>query len=112
MSQGSHSQNMARNTRKTIDEVREAGESIKETIQDRASNVVQSVQKVGADAGAAVKEQYENVRDTAADYYKQGRRRARQMEKSFEDTVQERPVVSILVALGAGFLIGLLCRRS
>src|SRR3954465_15201642 len=101
MSQGSHTSNMARNTRKTMDEAREGGQDIKEAVQERASNIVQSAQKMGSDAAAAVKEQYENVRDTAADYYDQGRKRARQFEQTVEETVQERPLVSILAALGA-----------
>jgi len=103
---------MARNTRKTMDEARDAGQDIKEAVQERAGNIVQSAQKIGSDAAAVVKEQYENVRDTAADYYDQGRKRARQFEQAFEDTVQERPLVSILAALGAGFLLGFLVRRS
>jgi ElaB/YqjD/DUF883 family membrane-anchored ribosome-binding protein len=103
---------MARNSRKAMEEAREAGEEIKEAVQERAGNIAQSVQKMGTDASAAVKEQYETIRDTASEYYDQGRKRARQLGEQVETTVQERPLIALLAAIGAGFLIGFFCRRT
>jgi len=103
---------MARNSRKTADEVRDGAESMMETVQEKASNIAQNVQKMGADAASEVKEQVQNVRETAVGYLEDGRDRAMSFERSLENSVQERPVTSILIAVGCGFLIGLLCRRS
>jgi ElaB/YqjD/DUF883 family membrane-anchored ribosome-binding protein len=41
----------------------------------------------------------------------EGRLRARQATASVEDYVREKPVQSALIALGVGFLVGLMARR-
>jgi len=104
--------NLARNSRKAADDVREGAQSVMETVQERASNMAQNVQKMGTDAAHAVREHVDQVRDVAAGYWEDGRDRAVQLERSLESTVQQRPVTSVLIAVGCGFLIGLLCRRA
>ena len=109
----SHSaSSMARNSRKAVDEVRDGAQSVMETVQERASNIAQNVQKMGADAADMVREQAQHARDTAVGYWEDGRDRAVQFERSFESTVQQRPITSVLIAVGCGFFIGLMCRRT
>jgi ElaB/YqjD/DUF883 family membrane-anchored ribosome-binding protein len=64
----------------------------------------------------------EDVRDTAQElgtqvgevataYYAQGRERALAFERTLETQVREKPLQSVLLAGGVGFLLGLLWRR-
>jgi ElaB/YqjD/DUF883 family membrane-anchored ribosome-binding protein len=113
MSHASHaSSNMARNSRKAAEEMRDGAHSVIETVQEKAGNIAHNVQKMGSDAASAVKEQVEHVRESAVGYWEDGRDRAMQLEHRLESTVQERPITSVLIAVGCGFLIGLLCRRA
>jgi ElaB/YqjD/DUF883 family membrane-anchored ribosome-binding protein len=107
----SHSNNIARNSRKAAEEVRDEAQSMIDTVQERASNIAHNVQQMGADAATAVKEQVQQVRDTAVGYYEDGRDRAVQLEKRLEKRVKQHPMNSVLIAIGAGFLLGMLFRR-
>jgi len=107
----SHSNNIARNSRKAAEEVRDEAQSMIDTVQERASNIAHNVQQMGTDAASAVKEHVQQVRDTAVGYYEDGRDRAVQLERRLEKRVKQHPMNSVLIAVGAGFLLGMLFRR-
>ena len=52
------------------------------------------------------------MRDSATEYYEQGRQRAMEMEQSLEAYVQEKPIQALLMAAGAGLLLGMLWKRG
>jgi ElaB/YqjD/DUF883 family membrane-anchored ribosome-binding protein len=87
-------------------------------LRQRASEVGQNIRDIGGnirDMGGDVRdvarEQVSHIKDKAADYYEQGRKKARRWERGFEDYVAEQPVKSLLVAAGVGFVLALLWRR-
>ena len=85
--------------------------SATDDLKDKASKVGRDLRDtVGAVRDVAA-EQYENVRDRAADYVKQGRERVEEWEEGLEGYVKDNPVRSLLIAAGAGLLLGLLWRR-
>lgn len=58
------------------------------------------------------------VEQKADEYYREGRRQAeavlaeaRAMEQEFEEQIGRNPLTAVLIALGLGFLIGLMSRR-
>jgi len=108
----SHATNLGRNSRKAAEEAAEGAQSMMDTVQERASNIAHNVQQIGADAASAVKEQVQQVRDTAVGYLGDGRDRAMQLERRFEKRVKQHPMNSVLIAVGCGFLLGMLFRRS
>jgi ElaB/YqjD/DUF883 family membrane-anchored ribosome-binding protein len=46
------------------------------------------------------------TKELAGDYYDQGMKKARTLEKSLEKTIGEHPLVSLLIAAGAGLVAG------
>jgi len=108
----SHSNNIARNSRKAAEEVRDGAQTVMDTVQERASSIAQNVQQMGSDAVGAVKEHAQQVRDTAVGYYEDGRDRAMQLEHRLEKRVKQNPLNSVLIAIGCGFLLGMLVRRK
>jgi ElaB/YqjD/DUF883 family membrane-anchored ribosome-binding protein len=81
-------------------------------LREKSSDVKQSLQEMGSAAKQMAQEQYEGVRDTVATYYDQGRERAMEFEQSLEKRIRERPISSVLVATGLGFLLGMVWMRK
>jgi len=89
------------------EEVHSATDSLKE----KAKEVQQNLRDMGSHARDAAAATYGNLRDQAQGYIEQGKERAVRWEKSLEEAVQEQPLRAILIAAGAGMLLGLLWRR-
>lgn len=51
------------------------------------------------------------VRERAGAYYQQGREKAVDYEQRIEEMVREQPMKSVLIAAGAGLVLGMLLRR-
>jgi ElaB/YqjD/DUF883 family membrane-anchored ribosome-binding protein len=83
-----------------------------ESMREKAGDLKSNLQEMGSAAKHMAQEQFEGVRDTMSTYYEQGRERALELEHSLENRVRERPISSILVATGLGFLIGMLWMRK
>jgi ElaB/YqjD/DUF883 family membrane-anchored ribosome-binding protein len=72
--------------------------------------VVESIKELGGDARSLAEEQVAQARDTAAQYWEDGRQRAADWEASLEDMIRNEPVKSLAIAVGAGFVLGFLFR--
>ena len=83
-----------------------------ENIREKTGEIKSSLQEMGSNAKQMAQEQYEGMRDSMSAYYEQGRERAMELEHSLENRVREKPISSILVATGLGFLIGMLWMRK
>ncbi len=66
---------------------------------------------MGSQARTAATQKYEELRDSASEYYEQGKERAREWEHSLEQYVQEKPLQAVLIAAGIGVVLGLLWKR-
>jgi ElaB/YqjD/DUF883 family membrane-anchored ribosome-binding protein len=53
----------------------------------------------------------ESLGDLAQSSYEESRQRAYELEKALEAYIREKPVKSLLIAAGAGMLLGLLWKR-
>jgi len=82
------------------------------SLRETASEVGENLRNLGSQVRDQATQQYENVRQQANDYYEQGRQRAMEMEQTLEEYVQEKPIQALLIAAGAGLLLGLLWKRS
>jgi ElaB/YqjD/DUF883 family membrane-anchored ribosome-binding protein len=80
-------------------------------LKESAGHVAESLKEVGDEVRTLAGKQVSQVRDTAAAYWEDGRRRATDWEESLEDMVREQPLKSVLMAVGAGFVLGFLFRR-
>jgi ElaB/YqjD/DUF883 family membrane-anchored ribosome-binding protein len=83
-----------------------------ENLREKSSDIKSNLQEMGASAKQMAQEQLQGVRDTMAGYYEQGRDRAVELEHSLETRIRERPISSLAIATGLGFLIGMLWMRK
>lgn len=83
-----------------------------DTLREKAGDMKSSLQEMGSSAKQMAQEQFQGVRDTMAGYYEQGRDRAMELEHSLENRIREKPITSLAVAAGLGFLIGMLWMRK
>jgi ElaB/YqjD/DUF883 family membrane-anchored ribosome-binding protein len=74
--------------------------STADRLRAQAGVVGQDVQELGRIARDAVKERLE-----------QGKERASDLEKTIEEQIRKNPISSVLIAAGAGLLLGALLRR-
>jgi len=81
-------------------------------MRDKAQDVAQNLTEMGSHLKDAAVEQYENVRDQASEYYEAGKDKARQWVDDLEGYVREQPIKSLLIAAGAGVLLGIIWKRS
>src|SRR4029079_15803725 len=72
----------------------------------QAKDMGANLKDMGSSVKAAAQEQIERVRDTATEYYEQGRDKFMEAEDGFEEYVRAQPLKSILIAAGLGYLIG------
>ena len=67
-------------------------------------------QKV-AEIKDAATQRYSELRDQATQYYNDGRQRATEWEQGVERYIQEQPLKAVLMAAGAGLLLGMIWKR-
>ena len=77
-------------------------------LRETAAQVKENLRDIGGQVRDTAQQQYEQLRQQANDYYERGRERALEMEQSLEQYVQEKPIQALLMAAGAGLLLGLL----
>jgi ElaB/YqjD/DUF883 family membrane-anchored ribosome-binding protein len=73
------------------------------------SAIAQGVQDAGQAARRYANEGMEKARDTASDYWEQGRAKAEEVTETVQTRVRENPMAAVLIAAGVGFLIGVAC---
>ncbi len=81
-------------------------------LTETATQVSQNLREMGTQVRDAATEKYEQLRDSAQEYYQQGRDRAQEWEHGLESYVREKPLQAVLMAAGAGVLLGLLWKRG
>ena len=80
-------------------------------LRNQMSKVGEDISELGSTAREAAQEKIAHVRGTMADYYKQGKTKAQELEHTVEDQIRAHPIQAVLVAAGVGLVIGLLFRR-
>ena len=75
-------------------------------IGTQAKEVGKDLQEMGSIAVEALQEKVGELRDTATEYYEQGKGKFSEVERSFEKFVKEQPLKSVLIAAAAGWLFG------
>jgi len=78
----------------------------RDDLAERGSRMMESVQEAGGSAQRMASEQLENLRDTASEYWEEGREKAREVGETLQEQVRNEPMVALLVAAAAGFLVG------
>ena len=77
----------------------------------QAKTVNQDIQKLGGTVRDAAQEKIEQVGEKAAEYYEQGQDKVRGAACACEQLLRERPLMSVLIAVGVGWLLGRFWKR-
>jgi len=91
-----------------------AGEKAREFVQTAESKAAALKEKAVEKAEnfkAAATDKAQHLKETASAQWNDTRVKAKEYHGTAEDYIRENPTKSVLVALGAGFLIGLIARR-
>jgi ElaB/YqjD/DUF883 family membrane-anchored ribosome-binding protein len=86
-------------------------ESLGVSQNTHASSAAESARLSYLHARDAAQQIAGQVRTRASQYLESGKAKAADMRVKVEDTVREHPLKTILIAAGAGLLIGMLLRR-
>ena len=81
-------------------------------LHNKAASATRSVKRVAGQVGHAMEEGYDRLSERASDSFRYGRDVAMRWEDRLEDTLQERPLVTVLVAATAGLLLGVLLMKN
>ncbi len=87
-------------------------EAAKQKVSEVAHDVSAKVTEVAGKLKAGAVEQAEHLKEKAAEVYGGAREKVRSWHEDGEEYVRKQPRTAVLTALIAGFLIGLLAKRS
>ena len=79
--------------------------------KDQTKKVKDDLRELGRIGKEFSQEKMHDAKDAAGRYLEKGRERATQVEDSVVTYVREKPVKSLAMAIGGGFLLGFLLRR-
>ena len=82
-----------------------------EEVRQRARVVREDVRELGRAARGAAEETYEEVKRHAGDYVDRQKQRVTEFEDQLVEYVRQKPLQSVLIAAGAGLLLGFLLHR-
>jgi ElaB/YqjD/DUF883 family membrane-anchored ribosome-binding protein len=80
-------------------------------LRENASELGHNVQEIGRLTRDIAQETMGMIKENAGEVYHQGVERAKGMEKDLEKRIQDKPLQSLLIALGLGFIVGWLFHR-
>lgn len=81
-------------------------------LSQRIADLQRDVEELSRTVKAIAREKLNAVRTSAAEYCEERRAQVQGFERSIEKCIAERPLSALLTAAGAGFLVGMISRRS
>ena len=95
----------------TREQVRDRGAQVQERAQEMGAQVRDWAQEKGSQIKEGAQEAMQQVGASASQLAEMGRTTIDQLEGSLEDRIRSKPLQSVLIAAGAGMLLGLLWKR-
>jgi ElaB/YqjD/DUF883 family membrane-anchored ribosome-binding protein len=80
-------------------------------IGKQAMKVKKDLEQIGGTAKDIAEDQLEHVGEIASEYYEQGRDKVHGVACACEQFIRDRPLRSVLVAVGIGWLLGGIWKR-
>jgi len=88
-----------------------AARGVGEAVVEKGREIRDTVQQMGSNAKEMAQAGWESARDTATEYLDKGREKAAELGETLEIQIRTRPIRAILVAVGLGFVAGILLKR-
>jgi ElaB/YqjD/DUF883 family membrane-anchored ribosome-binding protein len=77
-----------------------------ERLGEQAKEVAEDLQRMGTNVGDAAQEKLGQVGEKASEYCEQGRDKVHGVACACEQFIRQRPLRSVLIAAGIGWLLG------
>jgi len=91
--------------------VEEKAAELKQALTEGTAEVWKSVRDAGHDVKDRAAVEFSAAREAAGDYMEGGRARLEDLGAAAERRIREQPLTSVLIAVGAGFLLGAIWLR-
>ena len=85
---------------------------VPDKFNDKMAETRENIADMGHLAKEAVQDKLHDLADSASAKYGAGKEKLQALEESFVGKVHDSPIKSLLIAAGAGLLLGFLLRRS
>jgi ElaB/YqjD/DUF883 family membrane-anchored ribosome-binding protein len=82
-----------------------------EELHHHARAVKEDLRELGKATKTRATEYYEDGKEKSAEYYQQGKQRVADVGDRVEGYIREKPLQSVMIAAGAGALLGFLLTR-
>jgi ElaB/YqjD/DUF883 family membrane-anchored ribosome-binding protein len=83
-----------------------------DTMRDKATEAKDNIVDRGRFAKDATQDKLHDLADRASETYDAGKEKLREFGTNVGDKVKESPIKALLIAAGAGLLLGMVARRS
>jgi ElaB/YqjD/DUF883 family membrane-anchored ribosome-binding protein len=94
------------------DKAQEVSAQMREKAQGMGTQMAEKATETGDYLSHKAQELGTQAQELGAQYYEQGRASLRDLNRTVEGQIRERPIEALLVAGGIGLILGLLWRRS
>lgn len=91
--------------------IKPGGSSAREDLKDQVRTVGKEVAALGRQSKEAASEVVDDAKERVGEFYEQGRAKAGEYGDHVSGYVQDSPMKSLLIAAGAGVLVGFLLSR-
>jgi ElaB/YqjD/DUF883 family membrane-anchored ribosome-binding protein len=93
------------------DDLRNLGRTAKEVAKDKLGNAKQVAKDKLDDAKGKAAHYVEEGKQKSTELFEQGKQRATEVEDQVETYIRQKPLKSVMIAAGAGVLLGFLLSR-
>lgn len=99
-------------TQKATSNVKESVKSAAGAISDKAADVAGKAAEAVSNAKTYARDQYDQLGGKARDAYQSARETGRTWVNETEGYIHQRPLTSLAIAAGVGFLVGMFVKRK
>lgn len=82
-----------------------------EELRQQIKAVREDLKTLGRTAKGVAQEKLGDAKQKTSEYYEKGKKRASEFEDQVESYIRQKPLKSVLIAAGAGLLVGFLLTR-
>jgi len=92
-------------------DLRQSAQHMKEVVSEKAGELRERASAMYAEGKDKAAAYYEQGKAAAGEYWQEGTERAREFEQDVETYIRQKPIQSVLIAVGVGVVLGALLKR-
>lgn len=92
-------------------DLRQSAQGVKDAVTEKAGELRDRASAMYEQGKDKAQLYYEQGKAAAGEYWQQGSERAREFEHDVESYIRQKPIQSVLIAVGVGVVLGALLKR-